>query len=151
MPADLCWLQHRARLTRVFIEDPKLTEKFNEFLTVFLMRDKPCNHGVKDTSLIEVYLDFDDSKIDKTPVRDLPADVVKCFRDVVALFHQVTNRINVEKCMNIRGTQKSLPIAAEEANIIATLGDHQILILAGDTGCGKSTQIPRFNTWDLTN
>ena len=37
-----------------------------------------------------------------------------------------------------------LPITAEKERIIAAIRDHQVLIIAGDTGSGKSTQIPKM-------
>ena len=37
-----------------------------------------------------------------------------------------------------------LPITAERERIIAAIRDHQVLIIAGDTGSGKSTQIPKM-------
>ncbi|HVZ66264.1 MAG TPA: ATP-dependent RNA helicase HrpA [Lacunisphaera sp.] len=37
-----------------------------------------------------------------------------------------------------------LPISARADEIIAAIRDHQVLILAGETGSGKTTQIPKF-------
>ncbi|KAJ6503399.1 P-loop containing nucleoside triphosphate hydrolase protein [Mycena vitilis] len=37
-----------------------------------------------------------------------------------------------------------LPIAHYRDEIIQTLEDHQVLVLSGETGCGKSTQVPAF-------
>lgn len=38
----------------------------------------------------------------------------------------------------------SLPITAEKDRIIETIRQHQIVILAGDTGSGKTTQLPKM-------
>jgi ATP-dependent helicase HrpA len=38
----------------------------------------------------------------------------------------------------------ALPIAAESERIIAAIREHQVLIIAGDTGSGKSTQLPKM-------
>jgi len=38
----------------------------------------------------------------------------------------------------------SLPISAEKDRIIETIRQHQIVILAGDTGSGKTTQLPKM-------
>ncbi|KIK96360.1 hypothetical protein PAXRUDRAFT_826025 [Paxillus rubicundulus Ve08.2h10] len=40
--------------------------------------------------------------------------------------------------------RNSLPIAKYREEIITTLGSSQILVLCGETGCGKSTQVPAF-------
>ncbi|MEM6364448.1 MAG: ATP-dependent helicase, partial [Planctomycetota bacterium] len=37
-----------------------------------------------------------------------------------------------------------LPIAAHADDIIAKLRDHQVLVVSGETGSGKSTQLPKF-------
>ena len=37
-----------------------------------------------------------------------------------------------------------LPIIAEEQNIMETLGDHDCVIICGETGSGKTTQLPQF-------
>lgn len=38
----------------------------------------------------------------------------------------------------------SLPVAAYRAEILALVAAHQVVVISGDTGCGKSTQIPQF-------
>lgn len=40
--------------------------------------------------------------------------------------------------------RNSLPIAAYRQDIINTLESSQIMVLSGETGCGKSTQLPSF-------
>src|SRR5215471_7490950 len=37
-----------------------------------------------------------------------------------------------------------LPITAHKDEIIRTLREHQVLVLAGETGSGKTTQIPKM-------
>jgi ATP-dependent helicase HrpA len=39
---------------------------------------------------------------------------------------------------------KYLPIAAKKDEIVKSIKQHQILIISGDTGSGKTTQIPKF-------
>ncbi|MBI5088244.1 MAG: hypothetical protein HZB15_05130, partial [Actinobacteria bacterium] len=38
----------------------------------------------------------------------------------------------------------SLPIAERHDDLIAALRDHQVVIVAGETGSGKSTQLPKL-------
>ncbi|KAF8559205.1 P-loop containing nucleoside triphosphate hydrolase protein [Imleria badia] len=40
--------------------------------------------------------------------------------------------------------RNSLPIAKYRENIISTLQNAQVLVICGETGCGKSTQVPAF-------
>eukprot|EP00070_Physeter_catodon_P035852 XP_028342746.1 probable ATP-dependent RNA helicase DHX34 isoform X2 [Physeter catodon] len=38
----------------------------------------------------------------------------------------------------------ALPIAQYGDRILQTLKEHQVVVVAGDTGCGKSTQVPQY-------
>src|SRR5262245_50807415 len=38
----------------------------------------------------------------------------------------------------------SLPIAARRDDVMAAIAEHQVVIVAGETGSGKSTQIPKM-------
>lgn len=40
--------------------------------------------------------------------------------------------------------QQSLPIAAHREELLASVRDHPVLIVVGETGSGKSTQIPQY-------
>ena len=41
-------------------------------------------------------------------------------------------------------TPESLPIAAMRDELLATIRDHQVVVVAGETGSGKSTQLPKL-------
>jgi ATP-dependent RNA helicase DHX34 len=44
----------------------------------------------------------------------------------------------------LRESQSNLPIYKYHDTILETIKNNQITIIAGDTGCGKSTQLPRY-------
>ncbi|GBP12389.1 Pre-mRNA-splicing factor ATP-dependent RNA helicase DHX16 [Eumeta japonica] len=46
--------------------------------------------------------------------------------------------------MNIEETKKSLPVYPFREDLIKAIKDHQILIVEGETGSGKTTQIPQY-------
>ncbi|XP_034937491.1 probable pre-mRNA-splicing factor ATP-dependent RNA helicase mog-4 [Chelonus insularis] len=48
------------------------------------------------------------------------------------------------KLMTIEETQKSLPIYRFKKDLIKAIKDHQVLIIEGETGSGKTTQIPQY-------
>lgn len=48
------------------------------------------------------------------------------------------------KKMNIQETKRSLPVFPFRDDLIAAITQHQILIIEGETGSGKTTQIPQY-------
>ncbi|XP_014219992.1 putative pre-mRNA-splicing factor ATP-dependent RNA helicase DHX16 [Copidosoma floridanum] len=48
------------------------------------------------------------------------------------------------KLTSIEETQKSLPVYKYKKELIQAIRDHQILIVRGETGSGKTTQIPQY-------
>ena len=49
-----------------------------------------------------------------------------------------------KKKQTIEETQKSLPIYPFKEDLIAAMEEHQVLIIEGETGSGKTTQIPQY-------
>ncbi|KNG81954.1 pre-mRNA-splicing factor ATP-dependent RNA helicase-like protein cdc28 [Aspergillus nomiae NRRL 13137] len=49
-----------------------------------------------------------------------------------------------KKAASIEDTRKSLPIYQFREEIIQAVHDHQVLIIVGETGSGKTTQIPQY-------
>src|SRR5262245_35745930 len=39
---------------------------------------------------------------------------------------------------------ESLPISGRRDELLAAIGDHQVVVVAGETGSGKSTQLPKL-------
>jgi HrpA-like RNA helicase len=40
--------------------------------------------------------------------------------------------------------RKALPVASAYYEIITSIQNHQVVIISGETGCGKTTQVPQF-------
>lgn len=38
----------------------------------------------------------------------------------------------------------SLPAAAVRQQVLSLLEQHQVILISGETGCGKTTQVPQF-------
>ena len=49
-----------------------------------------------------------------------------------------------KKAASVEDTRKSLPIYQFRDEIIQAVQDHQVLIIVGETGSGKTTQIPQY-------
>jgi ATP-dependent RNA helicase DHX57 len=48
------------------------------------------------------------------------------------------------KCAKFSKSRERLPIWAERDAILRTVRENQVVLLRGETGCGKSTQLPQF-------
>lgn len=49
-----------------------------------------------------------------------------------------------KKELSIQETRKSLPIYSYRDEFLAALGEYQILVIVGETGSGKTTQLPQY-------
>jgi len=66
------------------------------------------------------------------------------FRDVILLYLDFKQKEKFGKLKKLRDAQANLPVARYQNEIIEMVKAERVIVLAGDTGCGKSTQIPRY-------
>lgn len=52
--------------------------------------------------------------------------------------------VPVDRTPEIQAARLKLPILAEEQVVMETINENQIIIIAGETGSGKTTQVPQF-------
>ena len=52
--------------------------------------------------------------------------------------------VNVCRTQEIQEARLLLPVVAEEHNIMEAIKEHSVVIISGETGSGKTTQIPQF-------
>ncbi|GAN03267.1 ATP-dependent RNA helicase DHX34 isoform X5 [Mucor ambiguus] len=65
-------------------------------------------------------------------------------RHTVVLFQDFQNKKREGLKKKIEETKAALPVTPFANAIVQTLKQHRILLIAGDTGCGKSTQVPQI-------
>lgn len=63
------------------------------------------------------------------------------FDYILAAYLQFCQKQRFNKLKQLRECQRKLPIALHRQEILDALRQNNILIVAGDTGCGKSTQV----------
>ncbi|XP_018310380.1 probable ATP-dependent RNA helicase DHX34 isoform X2 [Mycetomoellerius zeteki] len=66
------------------------------------------------------------------------------FRDVILLYLDFKQKEKFAKLKKLRDTQANLPVARYKEKIVEMIKTEKVIVVAGDTGCGKSTQIPRY-------
>lgn len=64
----------------------------------------------------------------------------------LALLHflDFNQRQSFGKLAKLRREQKNLPIFNYRDRIVELVRSHPVVVVAGDTGCGKSTQVPQY-------
>lgn len=64
----------------------------------------------------------------------------------LALLHflDFNQKQSFNKLSKLRREQKSLPIFQYRDRIVELVRTHPVVVVAGDTGCGKSTQVPQY-------
>ncbi|KAJ2389799.1 putative ATP-dependent RNA helicase DHR1, partial [Coemansia sp. RSA 2603] len=52
--------------------------------------------------------------------------------------------VSVERSEEIQRQREQLPVYGEEQQIMEAIGAHPVVVLSGETGSGKTTQVPQF-------
>ena len=72
----------------------------------------------------------------------LNSDVKPMSKEQLQLQEQI--KAAESKVAKIENTRKSLPIYAYRDELLKAVGDYQVLVIVGETGSGKTTQIPQY-------
>lgn len=66
------------------------------------------------------------------------------FQNVIILYLDFKQKEKFAKLKKLRESQANLPVSQYKDKIIETIKKERVVIIAGDTGCGKSTQVPQY-------
>ncbi|CAH0381764.1 unnamed protein product [Bemisia tabaci] len=66
------------------------------------------------------------------------------FRLIIRIYLDFREKERISKEKKIQESRASLPVAQYRDEIIKAVQSERVVIIAGDTGCGKSTQIPQY-------
>ncbi|KAK3570644.1 hypothetical protein QTP86_024558, partial [Hemibagrus guttatus] len=75
---------------------------------------------------------------------DPPSQEVRDCRIGLLHFLDFTQKQGFCKLVKLQREQKSLPIFHYRDRIVELVQAHPVVVVAGDTGCGKSTQVPQY-------
>ncbi|XP_073960326.1 probable ATP-dependent RNA helicase DHX34 [Choristoneura fumiferana] len=76
--------------------------------------------------------------------RKLDKKLFESFLNVVSIYLDFKNKEKFEKLKKLRQTQRDLPVAKYRQEIVSAVQNERVVVVAGDTGCGKSTQVPQY-------
>ncbi|XP_053209462.1 probable ATP-dependent RNA helicase DHX34 isoform X2 [Panonychus citri] len=74
----------------------------------------------------------------------LTSERVTKFRDIILLYLNFLEKKRIKTMEKLQQDKENLPIFQYKQNILDTLKTHSVILVAGDTGCGKSTQVPQY-------
>lgn len=80
---------------------------------------------------------------DRLPIH-LAKEVFKFFLDSILVYQDFQQKTKFARLRKLRTAQNDLPIAQYRNQIVESLNESRVLLIAGDTGCGKSTQVPQY-------
>lgn len=69
---------------------------------------------------------------------------VRQFLQIVVHYLDFRQKEKFAKLRRLRKAQADLPVAKYKGEIVAAVQNCSVVLIAGDTGCGKSTQIPQY-------
>ena len=78
------------------------------------------------------------------PPRISPALAATMDRDDAAWAAAAAAKLKDGGWQAMQATRSRLPVAAFKPAILDLVSSHQVLLLSGETGCGKTTQVPQF-------
>lgn len=101
---------------------------------------------VEEDDTTERNEDEEEENVASTAAAEAPETEVtlKTKRPVSAAERKPAVYVHVDRSSEIQAARLQLPILAEEQVIMETISENQIVILAGETGSGKTTQVPQF-------
>lgn len=85
-----------------------------------------------------------DTRGSRAPGRHLPPERVSEFRRALLHYLDFGQKQAFGRLAKLQRERAALPIAQYGHRILKTLKEHQVVVVAGDTGCGKSTQVPQY-------
>ncbi|XP_075692158.1 putative ATP-dependent RNA helicase DHX34 isoform X2 [Rhinoderma darwinii] len=74
----------------------------------------------------------------------IPKEKLNEFKKAVLHYLDFSQKQSFGKLAKLRKERSSLPIFQYRQKIVQMVRDHQVVVVAGDTGCGKSTQVPQY-------
>ncbi|XP_068709593.1 probable ATP-dependent RNA helicase DHX34 [Montipora foliosa] len=75
---------------------------------------------------------------------DLSREEFSEFKSILLFYIDFCQKQKFSKLCKLKKDQANLPISQFREQIVHSIEGNQVVIIAGDTGCGKSTQVPQF-------
>ncbi|GFU24646.1 ATP-dependent RNA helicase DHX30 [Nephila pilipes] len=113
-------------------ERAKDEEKMSEIFTV----NEDIDHELNEVEICDIITDeiYCELSEEENIIRSR-----QMFEKRISLFE--SNEPDIEE---MRKIQSKLPITEKRAHILRMVDENQVVVLSGETGCGKTTQVPQY-------
>uniref|UniRef100_A0A8C8VQS8 DExH-box helicase 34 n=1 Tax=Pelusios castaneus TaxID=367368 RepID=A0A8C8VQS8_9SAUR len=74
----------------------------------------------------------------------VPAERLSQFRAALLHYLDFTQKQSFAKLVKLQRERVALPITQYRDRLLRAVAQNQVVVVAGDTGCGKSTQVPQY-------
>jgi len=74
----------------------------------------------------------------------LTEENIATFRCILLHYIDFLQKQKFARLVKVKRDQQNLPIYEHRQEIVDAVARHQVVVVAGDTGCGKSTQVPQY-------
>lgn len=140
-----------------FLEEQCLIKNLHDFWRFYdkyvaIKINRSSSSDIDKNKLLNINFDLTFKELhEKLPVLDkngerfhISKEKFKDFLQTVRVYQDFQQKSKFAKLKKLRKAQNDLPIAAYKKEIIEKLKDCRVMLIAGDTGCGKSTQVPQY-------
>ncbi|EEY57180.1 ATP-dependent RNA helicase, putative [Phytophthora infestans T30-4] len=128
-------------------QDELLTEIFNTLPAEIAEKRATTEDTLEDWSVDDWDADLSDE--DTTVEEESESDRKAALQLSQQLREQLQKRMRSSAYRSKLQQRESLPIASFKTQVVEMLADHDVILISGETGCGKSTQVPQFLLEDL--
>ena len=118
------------------LEKTDLKKKFSNSSDVAYNRLHCLNFSITCSSK-ELFLRVPEKK-------QLTSERLQKFEEIVMIYIDYKQKEKFQKLKKVRNDQANLPVAQFRNEIVDAVRNERVVIIAGDTGCGKSTQVPQY-------
>lgn len=162
---SFCFTKYKHELNKIFsgslntVQDTDDFWKFvNKYETVqkkLNTSDNAINFSLNDIGVPKIYhklhcinfklsLNFNELFARVPPTEALTKERLSKFQNIIILYLDFKQKEKFAKLKKLRESQANLPVYRYKQEIIETIKNERVVIIAGDTGCGKSTQVPQY-------
>ncbi|CAH0399530.1 unnamed protein product [Chilo suppressalis] len=132
--------KYEAMLKKVgkpLVQDSRSKQEFNDIgVSVQFSKSECINFSTR--------IKYIDTSIDERGKQKLDKNLFEAFLNIVSTYVDFKNKEKFDKLKKLRQAQQDLPVAKYRTEIVSAVQDKRVVIVAGDTGCGKSTQVPQY-------